>query len=100
MNSIAPADITPAWPTPLPEIIAELQRHAKVCETASEDLTEAALTGGETSDKEKNTRAAEVWMIKATIWLEAVEVARGFAESSTRREPEIAHPVPHGSPCI
>lgn len=100
MNSIAPPDITSAWPKPLSEIIAELQRHATVCETASQDLTEAALTGGETSDKEKNTKAANTWMIKATIWQEAVEVVRGFAESSTQLESGIAHSPPDGSPCI
>ena len=99
MKSIAPANITPAWPTPLPEIIAELERRAKTCETASQDLTEAALTG-ETSDKEKNTQDAKEWMIRATVWLEAVAVARGFAASSTQLEPEIAHPVPRLSPCI
>lgn len=92
MKPEAPATTAPAWPTPLPEIIAELQRRAKTCETASEDLTEAALTGGETSDKEKNTQDAKEWMIRATVWLEAVEVARGSAESPKRLEPEIAHP--------
>ena len=59
-------------------LIAELKQRAKTCETASQDLTEAALTGGETSDKEKNTQDTNEWMIRSKVWLEAEAVVRGF----------------------
>lgn len=94
MKSIAPSTVTPIWPSPLSALIAELKQRAKTCETASEDLTEAALTGGETSDKEKNTQDAKEWQMRASIWLEAEALARGFAEAPTPPAPQSAPPAP------
>ncbi len=94
MKPIEPTPLAPTGPAPLSALIAELKQRAKTCETASEDLTEAALTGGETSDKEKNTQDAKEWQKRASIWLEAEALARGFAEAPTPPAPQSAPPAP------
>ncbi len=63
----------------LTKIIEEMQRRAKVCETAANDSTEQALTG-ESCEKEKNTQLAKDWMVKSKVWLEAEDAVRAIIE--------------------
>jgi hypothetical protein len=65
--------------TTLTKIIEEMQRRAKVCETAANDSTEQALTG-ESCEKEKNTQLAKDWMLKSKVWLEAEDAIRALFE--------------------
>lgn len=83
----------PAGPTTLNAILEELRRHARICEVASQDLTEAALTG-ETSDKEKNTQQAAEWMLKSAVWLEAEAAIRGLTETPAQPQINSAMPLP------
>ena len=59
------------------QIIAELQRQAKRCETIAQDKNQESLTGAP-SDKEKNELEAKVWLVKSQVWLEAEAGVRGF----------------------
>lgn len=63
--------------TPPTQIIAELQRQAKRCETIAQDKTQESLTGA-SSDKEKNELEAKEWLVKSKVWLEAEVVVRRF----------------------
>lgn len=63
--------------TPLNELIAEMQQHAKTCETVAQDKTQEALTG-DAKDKEKNEQEARMWAIKAQVWREAEAVVCRF----------------------
>ena len=59
------------------QIIAELQRQARRCETIAQDKTQESLTGA-SSDKEKNEQEAKEWLLKSQVWQEAEAVVRGF----------------------
>ena len=65
--------------TEMARIIEALQHRAKTCETAAQDATEEALTG-ESNAREKKTRDASEWAIKAKVWLDAEAVVRGIVE--------------------
>ena len=70
-----------AIPAPqLTNILEALQQHAKTCETAAQDSSQEALTG-ESSDREKNTENARIWLIKSQVWIEAEAVVRGITLS-------------------
>ena len=68
----------------LAQIIDELQRQAKVCETVAHDAAEQSLTGA-SSEKEKNAQEAKEWMMKSKVWLEAEAVVRGFMSPGDTR---------------
>jgi len=84
--------------TLLTKIIEEMQRQARVCETVAQDKTQEALTGA-SADNEKNTLEAKEWALKAKVWLEAEQFARGLLEPSTRGEFESVVPVTPTSRC-
>ena len=65
--------------TPPTQIIAELQRQARRCETIAQDKTQESLTGAP-SDKEKNEQEAREWLLKSKVWHEAEAVVRGLAD--------------------
>ena len=70
-----------AIPAPqLTNILEALQQHAKTCETAAQDSSQEALTG-ESSDREKNTENARIWLIKSQVWIEAEAVVRSITLS-------------------
>ena len=64
----------------LTSILEALQQHARTCETAAQDSSQEALTG-ESSDREKNTENAKLWLIKSKVWIEAEAVVRGITIS-------------------
>lgn len=85
--------------TLLTQIIEEMQRQAKVCETVAQDKTQEALTGA-SADSEKNTLEAKEWMVKSKVWLEAEEFVRRLVEPPPERGCESVVPVTPTSRCI
>lgn len=85
--------------TLLTKIIEELQRRAKVCETAANDSAEEALTG-ESCEKEKNAQLARDWMIRSKVWLEAENAVREMIETPTLAERQPSTVVKPPEPCI
>jgi len=82
--------------TQLTDIIEELQRNAKVCETVAQDKTQEALTA-ESCDTEKNMQEAKEWTIKSKVWLEAEAVVRGFLPpplNACEAAPPVCETVP------
>ena len=61
--------------TRLANIVEALHSRAKVCATAAEDATQAALTG-DACNKEAKTQDAREWLIRSKVWLEAEEIVR------------------------
>ncbi len=85
--------------TQLAKLIDEMQRHAKVCQTVAEDMTQESLTGA-SCEKEKNVQAAKEWMMKSQVWLEAEALVRECLSPSAPAARGPALPPPDATSCI
>ncbi len=84
--------------TTLNQILEEMQRQSKVCETVAGDKNQEALTGA-SADKEKNLGEAAVWLAKSKVWLEAHELVQTGRPDPLPETCGPVQPPPIQAPC-